>query len=102
LRILPGRRVGVRRRIRGTVSGSVSCVAGAPRGKRSRERGCTRYVELGRIVRIHRAAGPQVVPFDGTVRGKALPKGRYRLEAIAQQRNGRVHGPFRATFRIAG
>jgi hypothetical protein len=102
LRILPGRRVGVRRHLGGEVTGTVRCAAGKPQRRPARERACTRYVELGRLVAVHRTAGAQRIPFDGTFKGKALPRGRYRLEAFARDRSGRTHGPFRVRFRIAG
>jgi hypothetical protein len=100
LRVLPGRRVGVRKLgLRPTLT--ARCAPGKPKRGRARERKCTRYVEVGRLVRRHARGGGQRVPFAGRIRRRALPPGRYRLELTARDRSGHVHGPLRATFRVA-
>ncbi|HUO69275.1 MAG TPA: hypothetical protein VMU39_00740 [Solirubrobacteraceae bacterium] len=77
------------------VSVAGRCVAS--RGRRH-GRPCVRYVSIGSFVR-HDHAGLNQFRFTGRVRGRRVPPGAYRLQALPRNL-GRTGAPVSALFRI--
>ena len=71
------------------------CLAGPGQGQR-----CPRFRKVRGGVAATGAAGLNRVRFNGRLRGRALPPGRYRLVAIATDAAGNASQPARRPFRI--
>lgn len=85
-RVRPGRRSGSK------------CVK--PTKKLARKKSCARYVKVATLKRVHRSGGAKKVPFSGRAGRKALPAGRYRLQATASAGAGTTSAARTATFKI--
>lgn len=82
-RLLPGRRVGT------------SCRLKARRGTR-----CTAAVAVG-VVTLRRTAGPVRLTIPAKLRGRSLPRGRYRVTAYATDASGRRSPSRTLTFSVS-
>ncbi|MTD44460.1 hypothetical protein GKE82_09190 [Conexibacter sp. W3-3-2] len=98
-----GRRVAtVRRQIARLAA--VRRLTGTARTRRAaallRQRACTVATTAGTLRRTA-TAGPSTYTFTGRIGRRALPRGSYRLTAVAQDAAGNRSAPVTTTFRIA-
>jgi len=97
-----GAAVAVRRgaRLRWSLDGSATVtLAFARRACRRAERRCARHRPLGTVTVIGRS-GPQTVRLTGRLRGRALPRGSYRLTLTARDAAGNRSAPRSLAFRV--
>jgi hypothetical protein len=75
------------------------CQASRPKHHKGKLRRCTLYVSLGSFPHTDRA-GANRFHFTGRVKGRALPRGRYRLRAVARNAQGLFSRALATDFKV--